>query len=32
MNSARRLYVDTASDMRFIRRLQHDISERGRST
>ena len=27
-----KIYVDTASDVRFIRRLQRDISERGRST
>ncbi len=27
-----KVYVDTASDVRFIRRLQRDISERGRST
>ena len=27
-----RIYVDTASDVRFIRRLQRDITERGRST
>jgi len=27
-----RIYVDTASDVRFIRRLQRDIAERGRST
>lgn len=27
-----RIYVDTASDIRFIRRLQRDIIERGRST
>jgi uridine kinase len=27
-----RIYVDTADDIRFIRRLQRDISERGRST
>ncbi|OYT88850.1 MAG: uridine kinase [Burkholderiales bacterium PBB3] len=27
-----KIYVDTASDVRFIRRLQRDIAERGRST
>ncbi len=27
-----KIYVDTASDVRFIRRLQRDITERGRST
>lgn len=27
-----RIFVDTADDIRFIRRLQRDISERGRST
>ncbi len=27
-----KIFVDTASDVRFIRRLQRDISERGRST
>jgi uridine kinase len=27
-----KIYVDTASDVRFIRRLQRDIQERGRST
>jgi uridine kinase len=27
-----KVYVDTAADVRFIRRLQRDISERGRST
>ncbi len=27
-----KIYVDTASDVRFIRRLQRDISERGRTT
>jgi uridine kinase len=27
-----KIYVDTAADVRFIRRLQRDISERGRST
>ena len=27
-----KLFVDTAPDVRFIRRLQRDISERGRST
>jgi len=27
-----KIYVDTASDVRFIRRLQRDIRERGRST
>ncbi|MFG6459675.1 uridine kinase [Roseateles sp. BYS96W] len=27
-----KIYVDTASDVRFIRRLQRDISERGRNT
>jgi uridine kinase len=26
-----KIYVDTAADVRFIRRLQRDISERGRS-
>ena len=28
---ALKIYVDTASDIRFIRRLQRDISERGRT-
>ena len=27
-----KIYVDTQPDIRFIRRLQRDISERGRST
>ena len=27
-----KVFVDTAADVRFIRRLQRDISERGRST
>ena len=27
-----KIFVDTAADVRFIRRLQRDISERGRST
>ena len=27
-----RVYVDTPDDIRFIRRLQRDISERGRTT
>ena len=27
-----KLYVDTDSDLRFIRRLQRDIAERGRTT
>ena len=27
-----RIYVDTADDIRFIRRLERDIHERGRST
>jgi uridine kinase len=27
-----KIYVDTDSDLRFIRRLQRDIAERGRST
>nr|WP_229225165.1 hypothetical protein [Duganella violaceicalia] len=26
-----KIYVDTASDIRFIRRMQRDITERGRS-
>jgi uridine kinase len=29
---ALRIFVDTADDIRFIRRLQRDIVERGRST
>jgi uridine kinase len=27
-----KIFVDTAADVRFIRRLQRDITERGRST